>query len=63
MHEGSALVVTDLEVLPVRVSQRTVWLMVRLHTNKGLTGLGEASLGSATQLDELDTFFRLVEGY
>ncbi len=63
MHEGSTLVVTELEVLPVRVSQRTVWLMVRLHTNKGLTGLGEASLGSATQLDELDTFFRLVEGY
>ncbi len=39
----SRLKVTRLELLPIRATERTVWLMVRVHTNQGLTGLGEAS--------------------
>ena len=35
--------VAGLELLPVRATERTVWLLVRLRTNVGLTGLGEAS--------------------
>ena len=35
--------VTGFELLPVRATERTVWLMVRLTTDQGLTGLGEAS--------------------
>ena len=54
--------VTGMETFPIRVGPRHVWLVVRLHTNKGLAGLGEASLGQATRLDELGGFFRLVEG-
>lgn len=34
---------TRLELIPVRATERTVWLFVRLHTDAGLTGLGEAS--------------------
>jgi galactonate dehydratase len=35
--------VTGVELIPVRATQRTVWLFVRLHTDAGLVGLGEAS--------------------
>ena len=62
MYVSGPPAVTELETLPIRVGPRNVWLFVRLHTNKGLTGLGEASLGTATRLDELGEFFRLVDG-
>lgn len=35
--------VTGIELLPVRATSRTVWLIVRLRTDGGLEGLGEAS--------------------
>jgi hypothetical protein len=35
--------VTGFESLPVRATERTVWLLGRLSTDAGLTGLGEAS--------------------
>jgi galactonate dehydratase len=64
--------VTGIELLPVRATERTVWLFVRLRTDAGLFGLGEASdaFGFAnttaenarTMESELRTFFRLVEG-
>jgi galactonate dehydratase len=64
------VVVTDLELLPVRATYRTVWLVVRLHTNTGLSGIGEASdaFGFANTTVEnvetmqamLDDFFPLI---
>lgn len=64
--------VTRFELLPVRATERTVWLMVRLHTDAGLTGLGEASdafgFANTTRSDaarmesELRRFFELIEG-
>lgn len=38
-----SLKITKLELIPVRVTERTVWLFVRLTTDKKFTGLGEAS--------------------
>jgi len=35
--------VTGVELVPVRATSRTVWLFVRLTTDAGLVGLGEAS--------------------
>ncbi|MBN4075953.1 MAG: hypothetical protein COA71_12880 [SAR86 cluster bacterium] len=35
--------ITEVELIPVRATYRTVWLVVRLHTNTGLSGIGEAS--------------------
>lgn len=35
--------ITGVELLPVRATERTVWLFVRVQTDEGLTGLGEAS--------------------
>jgi galactonate dehydratase len=64
--------VTGIELLPVRASQRTVWLIVRLRTDAGLTGLGEASdafgFANTTREDaarmeaELRGLFELVNG-
>ena len=66
------LKVTGFELLPVRATERTVWLFVRLHTDAGLVGLGEASdafgFANTTRKDamrmetELSGFFQLIEG-
>jgi galactonate dehydratase len=66
------LKVTGFELIPVRASARTVWLIVRLRTDAGLTGLGEASDAfgfanttrqNAAQMEStLRTFFTLVQG-
>ena len=44
----------------VRATRRTHWIFLRLRTNQGLTGLGEASLGRETDLSSLRAFFDLV---
>ena len=64
--------VTGFELLPVRATERTVWLIVRLRTDAGLTGLGEASdafgFANTTREDaarmeaELRGLFGLVSG-
>ena len=51
-----------MELIPVRATGRTTWLNLRLSTSQGLTGLGEASLGSRTELPELADYFTLVRG-
>ncbi len=72
LEAAPKLRVTTLELLPMRATARTVWLFVRLGTDAGLTGLGEASDAfgfantsqkNAAQMEsELRAFFRLVEG-
>jgi galactonate dehydratase len=64
--------VTGFELLPIRATERTVWLVVRLRTDAGLTGLGEASdafgFANTTRQDaarmesELRAFFGLLDG-
>src|ERR1051326_1776965 len=64
--------VTGFELLPVRATDRTVWLLVRLRSDGGLSGLGEASdafgFSNTSKQDaqrmesELRKFFALVEG-
>jgi len=64
--------VTAFELLPVRATSRTVWLFVRLRTDAGLTGVGEASdafgfanttaADAARMKSELRGFFELVNG-
>jgi galactonate dehydratase len=72
LHAAPRLKVTGFELLPVRASERTVWLIVRLQTDAGLTGLGEASdafgFANTTKEDaarmeaELRGLFELVQG-
>jgi galactonate dehydratase len=64
--------VTGFELVPVRATSRTVWLIVRLRTDAGITGLGEASdafgfanttAQDATKMQsELRGFFDMVNG-
>lgn len=60
MRADSQLRVTGLETIAVTVSERTRWLFVRLSTDVGLHGIGEATLGPNGRLEELETFFGLV---
>ena len=72
LDAAPALRVTGFELLPVRATERTVWLIVRLRTDAGLTGLGEASdafgFANTTREDaarmeaELRGLFELVKG-
>jgi len=72
LDAAPALRVTGVELLPLRATERTVWLIVRLRTDTGLTGLGEASdafgFANTTKQDalrmesELRGFFQLIEG-
>ncbi len=56
----SRLRITGLELVVVRVTGRTNWIFVRLATNDGITGLGEASMGRRTGFPEIAPFFDLV---
>jgi len=72
LEAAPRLKLTRVELLPVRATSRTVWLIVRLHTDAGLTGLGEASdafgyanttAQDAARMDaELRRFFEIVKG-
>lgn len=52
--------IVGMEQIVVRVTGRTNWIFVRLSTNDGATGLGEASMGRLNELPELADFFELV---
>ncbi len=54
--------ITEMEVIGVRATMRTNWIFVRLTTNDGQTGLGEASVNRRLNLPELSGFFNLVRG-
>lgn len=64
--------VRGFDLLPVRATNRTVWLIVRLQTDAGLVGLGEASDAfgfanttaddTARMRSQLKAFFDLVNG-
>ena len=63
---------TRVELIPVRATARTVWLVVRLHADDGRMGLGEASdafgfanttaANAETMRARLQTFFEIVRG-
>src|SRR5687768_13427971 len=60
------------ELIPVRATERTVWLIVRVNTQQGLSGLGEASdafgFAKTSKQDalrmesELRKFYALIDG-
>ena len=57
-----SLRVEGLQLSSVRVSERTAWMFVHLHTNRGLEGLGECSLGNRRELPALDDAFEAARG-
>ena len=61
-RKHSGLRVSGLEVFHVHLPRGAKWVFVRLKTNYGISGIGEATLGGPDKLTELKSFFALVEG-
>ena len=57
-------VIESLEIFRVKVNQRGNWVLVRVRTNNGLTGIGDASHGGtdASKLELIPKFFQLIKG-
>lgn len=61
--EAAKIVVTDLEVFQVKVNHRGNWVLPRLRTNAGITGIGDASHGrDELVLTLLGRFFERMKG-
>ncbi|MDE2924483.1 MAG: mandelate racemase/muconate lactonizing enzyme family protein [Acidobacteriota bacterium] len=54
--------IEEMELTSVQVSERTAWMFVHLHTNLGLSGLGECSLGRRRELPALNEAFEAARG-
>lgn len=55
--------IRGLNLLAIRATERTTWLVVELETNsQGLTGLGECSLGPTRELPQLATALEWARG-
>ena len=54
--------VSGIEVATVSVTNRTNWIIVTLLGSNGIKGLGEASVGRRTKIDELGEFYSLING-
>ncbi len=69
LQKEAKLIVTDLKIHVVKVNQRGNWIFIELMTNRGITGLGEASHGAPGTAEglqrmqkELSAFFEMMKG-
>jgi galactonate dehydratase len=62
-NPNPSLTITGMEVFVVKVNQRGDWVFVRLRTDRGVTGIGEASQGGTDEAikQALGEFFELVK--
>jgi galactonate dehydratase len=63
-REAAKILIGGLEILPVHVNARGDWILVRLGTNEGLQGIGEASHGGSdkTTVRYLRQFAEMLKG-
>src|SRR5947207_14669631 len=63
-RDVSRITVTGLEVFTVKVNARGNWMLTRLNTSAGNTGIGDASHGGADdeRMRYLKQFFNLLKG-
>lgn len=61
---GGSVTVTGLEIFKVPVNHRGDWILVRLQTSAGITGIGDASHGRPDErtIELLRQFFGALEG-
>jgi galactonate dehydratase len=61
---ASAGKVRDLEIFTVKVNHRGNWVLVRMRTDQGLTGIGDASHGGGDQrvIELMRSFFGRLQG-
>jgi galactonate dehydratase len=68
-HREESHVIADIRTYTVKVNHRGNWILIELKTNKGITGIGEASHGAASTGEghqqiqkEIAAFFELIKG-
>jgi len=63
-RDVSRITVTGLEVFTVKVNARGNWMLTRLSTSAGITGIGDASHGGSDEerMRYLKQFFELLKG-
>ena len=63
-RDVSRITVTGLEVFNVKVNARGNWMLTRLSTSAGITGIGDASHGGSDEerMRYLKQFFELLKG-
>ena len=63
-RELAEITVTGLEVFTVKVNARGNWMLTRVSTSAGITGIGDASHGSSDEgrMRYLKQFFELLKG-
>lgn len=54
------IVITSLDILPVRVSGRTLWTFFRLKTNDRYDGVGECSIGNGVTPEKIEPLWALI---
>ena len=63
--EAARITVTSLEIFRVKVNRRGNWVLVRLRTSAGITGIGDASHHNgeeATQVKLIERYFERLKG-
>src|SRR6266852_2704625 len=63
-RDVARITVTGLEIFTVKVNRRGNWLLTRISTSAGVTGIGDASHGGADEerIRYLKQFFDLLKG-
>ena len=63
-RHAAAVKVTGLDIIRVRVNQRGNWVIARVHTDAGLSGIGDASHAASDdpQLAKLEEYFEPIKG-
>src|SRR6266851_4892474 len=63
-RDVSKITVTGLEVFKVKVNARGNWMLTRLSTSAGITGIGDASHSGSDEerMRYLKQFFELLKG-
>src|SRR5436190_13987463 len=63
-RDAAKIIVTSLEVFTVKVNRRGNWMLTRISTSAGITGIGDASHGGPDEerARYLKQFFELLKG-
>src|SRR5437660_3104524 len=63
-RDAARITVTGLEVFTVKVNARGNWMLTRVSTSAGITGIGDASHGGPDEerMRYLKQFFSLLKG-
>ena len=63
-RHAAAVKVTGLDIMRVHVNRRGTWVIARVHTDAGLSGIGDASHAGKNdpQVAKLQEYFELLNG-